>query len=386
MPLLGGYHRPPYPLGPLGTVTSRGVDCAQAAFAAITGEPDETPTDEQTPQRKQIPPQRIPHQSNKRNSHARGLSPVNCFHPWKPPAALGLPPTTTLICGQCAACRLRRSSEWATRCMHEAKQHPHNIWVTLTYDDDHLPDKYDTGALNPNTHKKIFSGSLRKTHMQQFYRRLRKALHKPNAILHNGTVRYYYAGEYGEKYHRPHYHACLFGIDLTDKKHITKSHLGFDLYESATLKELWPHGHHRISELTWETAAYTARYIMKKITGQQQQQHYQVINKQTGEIINREPEFNEMSRKPGIGNSWYEKYKKSVYMEKRTGVRVRGRLTAPPRYYDKLLQKQDAAKYLRVKQQRFMDNLKNTKNHTPARLKAEEIITQQKIKTLKQKL
>lgn len=311
---------------------------------------------------------------------------MNCFHPWKPAAALGLPPTTILICGQCTACRLRRSSEWATRCIHEAKQHNQNIWVTLTYDDEHLPDKYATGEIHPYTNKPVYSGSLKKRHMQDFYRRIRKALKKDNAIIHDGLIRYYYAGEYGEKYHRPHYHACLFGIDLSDKKHIKKTALGFDLYESKTLQELWPHGQHRISELTWETAAYTARYIMKKITGKQQQKKYKTIDKETGEIRTKEPEFNDMSRKPGIGKGWYEKYKKSVYMEKRAGVRIRGRLTAPPRYYDKLLQREDAEKYNRVKKRRFQDNLKKAANHTAARLQAEEIITEQKIKTLKQKL
>lgn len=125
---------------------------------------------------------------------------------------------------------------------------------------------------------------------------------------------------------------------------------------------------------------------MKKITGQQKEKHYKKIDKETGETINLESEFNDMSRRPGIGNNWYEKYKQSVYMEKRSAVRIRGRLTAPPRYYDKLLKREDATKYAHVKQRRFMDNLTRAGNHLPARLKAEEIITERKIRNLKQKL
>lgn len=270
--------------------------------------------------------------------------------------------------------------------MHEAKTHKTNCWVTLTYDDEHLPDKYDTGQVHPKTKKKIYSGTLRKKHMQLFYRALRRALKRELALEHQGEVRYYYSGEYGEKYQRPHYHACLFGIDFKDKKYVSTTRDGFKLYESKLLTELWPHGKHTISELTWETAAYTARYIMKKITGQKKEKHYEKIDNETGEIKKLESEFNDMSRRPGIGNQWYEKYKKSVYMEKRSAIRIRGTLTAPPRYYDKLLERESPTKYTQVKRRRFLDNLKRAGNHTPARLKAEEIITKQKIHHLKQKL
>lgn len=271
--------------------------------------------------------------------------------------------------------------------MHEAKQHRQNVWLTLTYDDDHLPSKYYTGRIHPETHKRIYGGTLHKPHMQRFYRDVRKAIAKGEPqLIHDGILRYYYGGEYGDKYRRPHYHACLFGLDLRDKKFITTTKDNFDLYESETIARLWPHGEHRLAELTWETAAYTARYLMKKITGQLQKQHYTVTDHDTGEIIELKPEFNDMSRRPGIGYKHYERYKKGVYMEKRSGVRVRGRLTAPPRYYDKLLQREDPEKYDRVKRQRFMENLKRAANHTPERLQAEEIITTQKIKSLKRKL
>lgn len=339
---------------------------------------------------------------------------MTCFHPWKPPIHLGLAPTLKLPCNQCTGCRLRRSAEWATRCLHESKQHHYNSWITLTYDDEHLPGKYNTGIIHPYTGQTIYSGTLRKTHMQKFYRRTRKTLtnktegqilhsHKPAVdylppkgytgqeqrlfgLPSKPILRYYYGGEYGEKYNRPHYHACLFGIDFRDKKHVETTTGGFKLYESPTLSQLWTQGRHTIAELTWETAAYTARYIMKKITGNNKKQHYEKIDKETGEIITLEPEFNDMSRKPGIGHDWLQQWYKDVYKKEQSGVRIRGNLTQPPRYYDKLYKNIHERHYEYIKLQRDLDARENWKNTTPARLQAEEIITNRKILTLRQKL
>lgn len=298
--------------------------------------------------------------------------------------------------------------------MHEAKTHRFNVWVTLTYEDKYLPSKYNTGLIHPVTNKTVYSGSLRKEHMQKFYRRTRKQLNKTTEgqILHSGTpavdylppnghiihkqrleiipihkqLRYYYAGEYGEKYRRPHYHACLFGIDFRDKKQVTTTDAGFKLYESATMAKLWPWGRHTLSELTWETAAYTARYIMKKITGKQQKHKYDTIDIDTGEIITLEPEFNDMSRKPGIANAWFQKYKEDVYHEKDSYVIQRGHKKQPPRYYDKLHKRLDVEHHEIIKAERAIRNLLNWENNRPQRLQAEEIITTRKIQSLKQKL
>lgn len=288
--------------------------------------------------------------------------------------------------------------------MHEAKQHEHNCWITLTYDDKHLPFKYYTGIVHPRTGKKIYSGSLDKTHVQKFYRRTRKALGRINTMdndrilfshyTHTADMglrpipllRYYYGGEYGEKYNRPHYHVCLFGIDFRDKKLIETSREGFKYYESATLAKLWTAGRHTLTALSWETAAYTARYIMKKITGEKQKEHYKKIDIETGEIINVQPEFNDMSRRPGIGHHWLHKWHKDVYKQETSSVRVRGNLTQPPRYYDKQYKKLNRDHYEHLKRNRYLDALQNWENQTTERLLAEEIITTRKIQTLKQKL
>lgn len=288
--------------------------------------------------------------------------------------------------------------------MHETKSHRYNTWLTLTYDDEHLPRRYNTGAVNPKTGKPIYSGSLDKSHMQLFYRKLRKALCSKGIIndyrilfeyytdaAHMGLrpiprLKYYYAGEYGEKYGRPHYHACLFGIDFNDKKHIATTRDNFKLYESKRLQELWPHGTCTIGELNWQTAAYTARYIMKKITGKNKNKHYEKIDHDTGEIIPIEPEFNDMSRKPGIGKNHYDQFKNDIYKEKTSHVRVKGKKTKPPRYYDKLHARHFPEHIEQIKFERQLNARLHWRNYTTPRLRAQEIITNAAIKTLKQKL
>lgn len=307
-----------------------------------------------------------------------------------------------LPCNQCVGCRLRRSAEWATRCMHEAKMHRYNSWLTLTYQDEHLPNRYDTGLTHPKTNKRIYSGTLDKHHPQKFFRALRKALSSKRArtdltVLFeykDGSaamglrpipqLRYYYGGEYGEKYGRPHYHACLFGVDFNDKKHTATTDAGYKLYESQTLTKLWPHGQHTIGDLTWETAAYTARYIMKKITGQKQKNHYEKIDHETGEIINAMPEYNDMSRRPGIAHQWLQKYLTDVYPHDH--VIVRGNKTKPPRYYDKLYQPGHELELELIKHRRQTEALKHWEDHTEERLAVQEIVTTRRIQSLKQKL
>lgn len=286
--------------------------------------------------------------------------------------------------------------------MHEA-----NTWLTLTYDDDHLPSRFFTGRIHPRTQRPIYSGTLYKPHVQALMRTLRKRRFPPrpkggrerggnqSPILSCNCatcapaktlarrLRYYYAGEYGEQYGRPHYHVCLFGIDFQDKLLERTSDLDFKLYTSATLAELWPYGSHLIGELTWESAAYTARYIMKKITGQRQKKHYEKIDQETGEIIQQLPEYNDMSRRPGIAKPWYDKFSKDVYPHDR--VLVRGNKTRPPRYYDKLHQVQQPDELELVKFARQTEARLHWRDHTDERLKTAEIVTKRRIQSIKQK-
>lgn len=266
------------------------------------------------------------------------------------------PETTTpltLPCGQCIGCRLDRALVWATRCVHEAQLYQANSFITLTYSPEHLPQ----------------DGSLIKWHFQDFMKRLRKSQSQTK-------IRYFMCAEYGEKFTRPHFHACLFNIDFSDKTPISERE-GIILYNSPTLDKIWGKGITSIGDVNYETAAYTARYINKKITGKNQHDHYQTTHPVTGEIINLEPEYTSMSLKPGIGQDWYHRYKSDLYPH--DNLIHRNRKLKMPRYYDKTyeLEGNDLEAIKKIRKQKARKQLKE---NTPERLAVRE-----KVKLLKYK-
>lgn len=231
---------------------------------------------------------------------------------------LGFPNTEMLIaCGQCAGCRLDRARSWAIRCLHEASLHSSNCFLTLTYDNDHYPT----------------DGSLQKDDIQLFLKRFRKKI-APTQI------RFFQCGEYGEvckkcgksqvycrcgewspSLGRPHHHILVFGYDFPDKLlHRSGSN---PLYTSAILGKLWTYGYHSIGNITFDSACYTARYILKKITGDKAQDHY------NGKL----PEFITMSRRPGLGKGWLDIYYADIYNHDKCVVSD-SFVARPPKYYD----------------------------------------------------
>ena len=272
----------------------------------------------------------------------------------------------TIPCGYCIGCRLERSRQWAMRCIAEAKMHERNCFITLTFSEE---------AMKKRGHR-----SLAKRDFQLFMKKLRKKMGKKK-------IRFYHCGEYGPKLGRAHYHACLFGIDFEDKKFWKYSKPNqaisitskFKLYRSPTLEKLWPHGWSSIGALTFETAAYTARYILKKQLGKTALEHYNTIDKTTGEITEEKlPEYTTMSRRPGIGNSWYEKYKTDIYPK--DYVTMRGRNMKPPRYWDKLLERENEKLAKKVKARRKTKMAKN-----PSEQKTDRLLTKEKVTKLNQK-
>lgn len=231
---------------------------------------------------------------------------------FNPAKALG-PGRVKLPCGQCIHCRLERSRQWAIRCVHESKLHPQNSFITLTYSDKNLP---------PNS-------SLQLSDFQKFLKRLRKKI-SPQKL------RFFHCGEYGENLGRPHYHALLFGFDFEDKYPFKQSRNGEIYYRSPTLEELWPSGQSMIGSVTFESAAYVARYISKKITGPDAEDHYAVVDLETSETLGqKKPEYVTMSRRPGIGKHWFEKYSSDVFPSDE--IVLRGKRLKPPKFYTNLL-------------------------------------------------
>jgi hypothetical protein len=301
---------------------------------------------------------------------------VSCFHPLEArrfpggsisilgPLGSDIPPfkrlgseLLILPCGKCDYCLMERSRQWAVRCIHEAQMHKHNCFLTLTYSEEYLPSDF----------------SLDYCHFQLFMKRLRRYFKVP--------VRFYMCGEYGEKTHRPHYHACIFGIDFSDKVFWKMTAAGHPIYRSALLESLWKYGHSSIGELTFETAAYTARYLLKKVNGDKANEHYKAIEVTTGEIYQRKPEFTHMSLKPGIGANWFGKFQCDVFPHDR--VIVRGVRTKPPRYYDKLLDRVDPELLVDLKEDRIEEALKRSADNTQDRLNVKEKVFQARTSRLK---
>lgn len=201
-----------------------------------------------------------------------------------------------------------------------------NCFVTLTYNDENLPE----------------DGSIDKKEMQRFMKYLRRDF--------GGNIRFFGCGEYGENYGRPHYHLCLFNHDFPDKYQIVydgpKGRFStykqeVKLYRSGYLESIWKKGFSSIGEVNFETAAYVARYCTKKFKGEGKEEFY-------GDL---EPEFALMSRKPGIGKFWWEKYKTDVLNTDKVILRNDLRLM-PPRYYDNIVEQKMPEKYKKIKRRR----------------------------------
>lgn len=257
--------------------------------------------------------------------------------------------------------------------MLEAQMHQETSFLTLTYDPKYYPK----------------DGSIRKVEMQLFIKRLRKELGE-------AKIRYYGVGEYGEKTERAHYHAIIFGHDFSDDRRAhSQNELGDTLYTSAQLDRVWQLGHASIGDVTFKSAAYCARYVMKK------------LNETAGAPApygDREPPFALMSRKPGIGKPWYDLFYKDT---KKDFVTIDGKRYRIPPYFDKLFDKQNPEEYDvfvdehgkkwlttkvklseldKVKGRRIRESKKYAHDNTPERLAVKAEVLDSKLKKLRDKL
>lgn len=234
----------------------------------------------------------------------------------------------TIPCGQCLGCRLDYSRQWANRCMLELQYHESAYFVTLTYNDEHVPISYYD---DPETGEVFTALTLRKRDIQLWMKRLRKRFKEQK-------IRFFLCGEYGSTTFRPHYHAILFGLKLDDLVLSGKSPQGFSYYRSPSLEATWsvkdlrgdnsPLGFVGVAAVTWEACAYTARYVMKKLKGKEAEYY---------DLLNIEPDFVLMSRKPGLGRQYYDDHPevmKSEYIFISTDKG--GKKFRPPRYFDRL--------------------------------------------------
>jgi hypothetical protein len=314
-----------------------------------------------------------------------------CYHPMKAFQSVRLNPDTgkryvsfrrpydghmwteiLLPCGQCVGCRLDRSRQWAIRCYHEAQLYDDNCFITLTFDDEHL-------------HQRDHPWSLDVRDFQLFMKRLRKRF--------GSGIRFYHCGEYGEicfncgkskkfcqcgsyvpHIGRPHYHACLFNFDFSDKT-LWKVKNGCRLYISEILSELWPFGFSSIGDVTFQSAAYVARYIMKKQNGDMAEMRY---FDRDGVVVCSE--YTTMSRRPGIGKPWLDKYGEETYRD--DYVVVNGTKMKPPKFYDRCFDVVSPDEMADIKARRMRGMKKHLDNNTPDRLEVREACQLARMKRL----
>jgi len=277
-----------------------------------------------------------------------------------------------LPCGQCIGCRLDRSRHWATRCMHEARMHDHNCFITLTYDEANLPP----------------CGSLHLSHWQNFMKRLRHHAKKQGA---EKPLKFLHSAEYGDQYKRPHYHACIFGYDFPDKS-LFQMRNDIPLYTSDQLTRLWGKGYASLGEVTWNSAAYCARYCVKKINGARRQipdpktglLPYERVHLYSAEIVEVLPEYSTQSRNPGLGQTFFNEFADDIFPWDE--CIVNGHPTRPPRYYDNLYKLSEPDEFEAVQARRIKLMESFIEDNTRARLSDKEKVKIAQTSNLKRDL
>lgn len=238
-------------------------------------------------------------------------------------------------CGKCIECRMSYAKMWATRCMLEAREWENNEMLTLTYDEQHIPK---TQGIDVKTGELKEVQTLKKKDVQDFLKRLRKAF--------KGPIRYFMCGEYGTKNGRPHYHLIVYNLKVEDKRKQGINEKGHETFTSPKIEKIWGKGRIDLQPVTYESCEYVARYVLKKQKGTDAKETYQ----DRGQT----PEYTCMSRKPGIAYKYFEKKKEEIYETQKIWISKKKTLTAvtPPRYFDKLLEKEDFDKMQAIKLKR----------------------------------
>jgi len=286
-----------------------------------------------------------------------------CYRPitaWKPPDGGAVSfrelrdhREIELPCGRCIGCRIEKRDAWAFRCLAESRLHQANSFVTLTYDDEHLPAH----------------GSLSHRDWQLFAKRLRKRA---------GPFRFFMCGEYGEQFGRPHFHALIFGYGFPDRVKCNSLHSKHDLYTSALLDAAWGKGRAVIGEVSYESARYCAVYATKRMSGEKWRQSGGEVVTQDGELVELTQPYGRMSLRPGIGSEWFQKYWPEAVVHGQVFIKDRGQKI--PRYFTDLLEKisPDDAEASKLMRKELSDSL--AADRTRERLATRETVALAKSK------
>lgn len=265
--------------------------------------------------------------------------------------------------------------------MHEARFHPANSFLTLTYNDQNVPISYGLDL----RHLQLFMKKLRRhLTMKMKHRRLEHSAHIRRYCLHNTTkIRFFACGEYGDLNGRPHYHAIIFGYDAPDKKFLETSSSGEQIFRSETLQRIWGLGNTSTQDVTHKSCAYVARYVTKKIKSGDDfgAERYFRLSPVDGTYHSVRPEFAVMSRRSGIGSRYVDQFKSDFYP---SGYLVlNGVKQSPPQFYvSKLTEKEQQ----RLKRQARKLSLKNKPHTTTERRLAKAAVRDARIQRLRRTL
>lgn len=269
-------------------------------------------------------------------------------------------------CRKCIECKLDNAKEWAIRSALECKYSKDNWFITLTYSDEFIPVN-DKG---------IFT--VRYKDLRQFLKSLREYFRRRDIK----KIKYLASSEYGSRTNRPHYHICFFGLPLDDLE-LTgeKSNLGHPYFVSKLVERIWGKGIHKIGRVTYQSAGYVSRYTLKK------------VKKLDYEKLGIEPEKLYMSK--GIGKKYFEENKEHIYKFDVVNLNTDKGLIKlqPPRYFDRLYEKQNSEHLQEIKNARIV----NAKHNLVSRVENSGIgyvnllgnkqhILQERVKALKRNL
>lgn len=210
-----------------------------------------------------------------------------------------------IACGKCFGCSLDKSSDWALRAQHEARYFDRKSFLTLTFNDEHLPESPEAARREINL----------------FQKRFRK---------HYGAGhRFFGAMELGERNKRIHAHLLVYGEDFrADAFPVPGGSYEHALWSNPVLQRLWPFGFSSVGELNEKTAAYVAGYVCAKAT---RPRLVSVVHPVTGEVRQWPTLYRPFyPSRPALGIRFFDDFAEDVW----SGLRARGgaRLRTPAAY------------------------------------------------------
>lgn len=249
-------------------------------------------------------------------------------------------------CGKCIGCKLDHANDWATRCWCEMQSWKNNCFVTLTYNDENLPD----------------GGYLSKEDIQKFLKRLRyyetgiEEWENPQNGKTEKPIRYLLCGEYGPNgTRRAHYHLLIFNWKPEKLKFYKENHNGDKLYTSKQINEIWGKGFATIGELNYKSACYVARYCTKKM--------FNNIKHAELKKMEIQPEFILMSRNGGIGIKHWKQYKKEILKREGILIKIKDKVKNKriPKYYERKYKEENEKQYEKYRTKKILKSQENLK-------------------------